>query len=263
MVYEVIRMNDSFIDPFGDALLKYHQTGNGTYIVERDDGYLGTFDTGEYFADYHDWPKLDKIAMDFARGKCLDVGCGAGRHSLYLQQNGFDVLATDKSPMAIEVCRRRGIHKCGVAPAEELWMSAIVNGFRSVNTVFLLGYNLGLLGSYRLAKIILDNLYTLTTDDAVVVGTCCDPYKTNDPSNILYHQSNIKRGRMAGQSRFRIRHGKDAGEWFDYLYISRRELDDIASNSGWVISNFIWGEENETYLAVLSKWIFLPNAAKK
>jgi 2-polyprenyl-3-methyl-5-hydroxy-6-metoxy-1,4-benzoquinol methylase len=40
--------------------------------------------------------------MQFVKGRVLDVGCGAGRHSLYLQEKGFDVLGTDISPLASE-----------------------------------------------------------------------------------------------------------------------------------------------------------------
>lgn len=34
-------------------------------------------------------------------GKTLDLGCGSGRNSLYLNQKGFDVTAWDRNPMSI------------------------------------------------------------------------------------------------------------------------------------------------------------------
>ncbi|MBS0847438.1 tellurite resistance methyltransferase TehB [Citrobacter sp. JGM124] len=34
-------------------------------------------------------------------GNALDLGCGNGRNSLYLQQQGFNVVAWDKNPMSI------------------------------------------------------------------------------------------------------------------------------------------------------------------
>lgn len=36
-----------------------------------------------------------------APGKTLDLGCGGGRNSLYLNQKGFGVTAWDKNPMSI------------------------------------------------------------------------------------------------------------------------------------------------------------------
>ncbi len=49
--------------------------------------------------------------MEFVNGRVLDVGCGAGRHSLYLQKKGFDVLGIDVSPLAVKVCRLKGVKK--------------------------------------------------------------------------------------------------------------------------------------------------------
>ena len=39
----------------------------------------------------------------------LDVGCGSGSHSLYLQNKGINVKAIDISEGAIEVSKRRGV----------------------------------------------------------------------------------------------------------------------------------------------------------
>ncbi len=41
-----------------------------------------------------------------APGKALDLGCGNGRNSLYLNQKGFDVTAWDKNPMSISNLQR-------------------------------------------------------------------------------------------------------------------------------------------------------------
>ena len=59
-----------------------------------------------YFAEFKDWPKIQKQAIKFAKGKVLDIGAGAGRVSLYLQKQGFDVTAIDNSPLAIKVCKK-------------------------------------------------------------------------------------------------------------------------------------------------------------
>lgn len=41
-----------------------------------------------------------------APGKVLDLGCGNGRNSLYLNQKGFDVTAWDRNPMSINNLRQ-------------------------------------------------------------------------------------------------------------------------------------------------------------
>src|SRR5690606_10444833 len=61
------------------------------------------------FRDYDAMPKIEQKALDLAQGKVLDVGCGAGSHSLYLQEKGLQVKAIDVSRCAIEVTRKRGV----------------------------------------------------------------------------------------------------------------------------------------------------------
>ncbi|HDO42228.1 MAG TPA: methyltransferase domain-containing protein [Candidatus Bathyarchaeota archaeon] len=57
---------------------------------------------------------MEQEAMKFIRGRVLDIGCGAGRHSIYLQNKGFNVIGIDISPLAIKVCRLRGLKKAEI-----------------------------------------------------------------------------------------------------------------------------------------------------
>ena len=97
-------------DLFGKALLDY-QNGNytediitSTNISEEDELPLPYL-----FRDYKNMPKLEKKALYLAKGSILDVGCGAGSHSLYLQKKGFNVKAIDISKGAVEVAKLRGV----------------------------------------------------------------------------------------------------------------------------------------------------------
>ena len=63
------------------------------------------------FRGYDEMPKLEQKALSLCYGKVLDIGCGAGSHSLYLQENNLDVTALDISRGAINVCSMRGIQK--------------------------------------------------------------------------------------------------------------------------------------------------------
>ena len=64
-----------------------------------------------YFDPFRRWPVQTRKAMRFVRGRVLDVGSGARRHALHLQERGHDVLCIDNSPLALEVCRRRGVRE--------------------------------------------------------------------------------------------------------------------------------------------------------
>ncbi|KUH93902.1 class I SAM-dependent methyltransferase [Mycobacterium sp. IS-3022] len=45
------------------------------------------------------------------RGKVLDVGCGAGEHTIMLTRLGYDVVGVDFAPSAIEFARRNAAAK--------------------------------------------------------------------------------------------------------------------------------------------------------
>lgn len=87
-------------------------------MVERNDGYIIGGSNSQYFAQYKDWPLYEKQAIKYVKGKVLDIGCGAGKHSIYLQRKGFEVLAIDKSPLAIRTCKKRGVKKTEVLSIE-------------------------------------------------------------------------------------------------------------------------------------------------
>lgn len=97
-------------DLFGKALLDY-QNGNytediitSTNISDEDELPLPYL-----FRGFKDMPKLEQKALKLAKGSILDVGCGSGSHSLYLQEKGFQVKAIDISKGAIEVSKLRGV----------------------------------------------------------------------------------------------------------------------------------------------------------
>jgi 2-polyprenyl-3-methyl-5-hydroxy-6-metoxy-1,4-benzoquinol methylase len=64
------------------------------------------------FRDFEDMNDIEQKALKLSPRKVLDIGAGAGSHSLYLQnERNLDVTALDISPKSIEVCKLRGIQK--------------------------------------------------------------------------------------------------------------------------------------------------------
>jgi len=253
MTMTLIKSKKQFVDAYGEQLWGYFKTGEPhNEIVERDDGLIsaGQYGGKLYFSEYKDWQKIEKEAMKSVRGRVLDIGCGAGRHSLYLQEKGFDATGIDNSPLAIKICRLRGLKKTKVMGIEEVGQLKP----DSFDTVIMMGNNFGLFGSYRLAQTLLKKIHRVTSPDALIIAMTRDPYTTRDPSHLAYHKLNKKRGRMPGQLRIRVRYKAVIGSWFDYLLVSKDELRKILKNTGWEIKRFLDGDSGQ-YIMLLGKEI--------
>ncbi len=97
-------------DLFGKALRDYFNNNytediiTSTNISDEDELPLPYL-----FRSFSEMPQLEQKALQLCKGKILDVGCGAGSHSLYLQQKGFEVKAIDISEGAIDIAKKRGV----------------------------------------------------------------------------------------------------------------------------------------------------------
>lgn len=97
-------------DLFGKAILDF-QTNNSPedLITETNISEADEMDVAYLFRDFKSMPKIEQKALQLAKGKILDVGCGAGSHGLYLQEKGLDVTAIDISKNAVKTCQLRGL----------------------------------------------------------------------------------------------------------------------------------------------------------
>ena len=97
-------------DPMGRAIADYHATGKASRLRV----FSPMFDEDEIpvetlFRPLDGMPAVEQKALELACGDILDVGAGAGCHSLALQQMGKHVTAIDISPLAVATMRERGV----------------------------------------------------------------------------------------------------------------------------------------------------------
>ena len=102
-------------DVFGEAILDYQLGKCKEDIITStsisDDEPLKV---SYLFRTFDDMPLLEQTALNMAKGTILDIGCGAGSHSLFLKEKGFVIKSIDISPKAIACCRLRGLQNVDV-----------------------------------------------------------------------------------------------------------------------------------------------------
>lgn len=149
-------------DLFGKALLDY-QNGNytedlitSTNISDEDELPLPYL-----FRDYNEMPPLEQKALQLAKGTVLDVGCGSGSHSLYLQNKGLMVKAIDISKGAIEVAKLRGVLNTE--------LKSILDETQTFDTILLLMNGTGVFQELSQTSKYLKHLKSLLNDNGQIL----------------------------------------------------------------------------------------------
>ena len=250
--FESIKHRNRVMDAFGQQLYDHHLdllADDFREIGERDDGNLQVYDHPKwYFTPFDEWaPHLQK-AMEYIRGRTLDIGCGAGRVALHLQQSGVSVVGIDHSPLAIRTCQERGINDARVISVAQ----ASANRLGIFDSIVMTGNNFGVFGNPDWARRLLRRFHRMTTEQGRIIAETTDPYATDDPIHLAYQECNRARGKMSGQYRHRERYRDLKGRWYDWLFVSRDEMRETVAGTGWAVRRFI-EPEGDQYIAVIEK----------
>jgi SAM-dependent methyltransferase len=235
-------------DAFGDLLRRCWAgggaPGRAIEIIERDDGFIGAGDAARYFGGADSWSPREAAVLPYARGRILDVGCGAGRLMTTLRERGLEAEGIDPSPGAVAVCRDRGLN-ASVGDIDRPPAGPF-------DTFMLFGSNLSLLGSPTLAPGRLAALAASAAPGARILGSSTDPYRTTDPVHTAYHARNRERGLPGGRLRMRVRHADKATDWFEYWLLTVAELEDVLRGSPWRLDTVEQGPDDTVYAVVLT-----------
>jgi SAM-dependent methyltransferase len=235
-------------DAFGEALLGFLETGEGDEIVERSDGQIYCSDIAHNFAPISKWPGFERRSMRLVKGRVLDIGCGAGRVGLHLQERGHDVLGIDVSPGAVQTSKIRGLKQVDV-----MRITKVGPALGRFETILLLGNNVGILENPRRATWMLRRLRKISVAGTTILAGSRDVHGSVDPLDQRYQLMNRSKGRATGQMRFRVRHRDIATPWFDYLMVSTAEMEAIVAGAGWRIEDVL--ADGARYVAILRQVI--------
>ena len=235
-------------DLFGKAILDF-QTNNSPedLITETSISDEDEMSVAYLFRSYAEMPKIEQKALQLANGKVLDVGCGAGSHSLSLQnERNLEVHSIDISPNAIEACRLRGLKNAQVQNILEMDSDNPENKF---DTILLLMNGTGIFGTLKETGIFLQKLRNLLNHNGQILI---------DSSDIIYMFDNDEDGGKwipsngyYGELTFTIRYKNEKEEEFPWLYLDYNTLQNAAFANG-LQSKLILEGEHYDYLAKLS-----------
>ncbi|KAF2514138.1 class I SAM-dependent methyltransferase [Flavobacterium salilacus subsp. salilacus] len=232
-------------DLFGKAILDYQTNNNPqdlvteTSISEEDE-----MSVAYLFRDYNQMPKPEKKALQLAKGRVLDVGCGAGSHSLYLQnEKQLDVTAIDISVNAIEACKLRGIKNARVKNVMDLENEKF-------DTILLLMNGAGMCGRLNKISDFLLQIKSLLNEDGQVLL---------DSSDIIYMFDEDEDGGKwiptdndyYGEVVFNISYKGEKETPFNWMYIDYNTLQNATHGNGLQCELVMEGEHYD-YLARLT-----------
>ncbi|MDG2228307.1 MAG: class I SAM-dependent methyltransferase [Flavobacteriales bacterium] len=252
----IIKGLQDFEDAFGNNMKDCYESGNyggGYEIEERDDGRFTLYgDSNSYFENFEDWSDLQKNASTRVEGTVLDIGCGAGKHSLYFQEKGLDVYAMDNSPLAIDICQKQGIKNtilCDVNHFEK-FDEAI-----KFDSILFWGNNFGLLQNASFFYYFLNLLENLSHKGTKIFLESMDPFGLGfqETETVDYIQHNLLQKKMGGQMHLRVRYKKYVTPWSDYVFASIDELKEMLLNTNWVIEETLEAPSDNQYIAILKQ----------
>ncbi len=231
-------------DLFGKAILDY-QLGKytedivtSTSISEED-----TLSLPYLFRSYDEMPVLEQTALQLTKGTVLDVGCGAGSHSLYLQnERNMEVTAIDVSEAAIEACKLRGIQQAETAD--------VLNFKGKFDTILLLMNGAGMCGKLNKISAFLNHLKTILNDGGQILV---------DSSDIIYMFDEDEDGGKwipsdsdyYGELLYYVSYKGEHEAPFHWLYIDYNTLQNAAHACGFQCELMLEGEHYD-YLAKLT-----------
>ncbi len=229
-------------DILGKALLDY-QNGNysediitSTNISDED-----ILPLAFLFRNYEDMPKLEQKALELVKGSILDVGCGAGSHSLHLQEKDFKVKSIDVSEGAIEVCRSRGIKNTAV--------SNVLDESETFDTILLLMNGTGIFQTIGKVSLYLKHLKSLLNKNGQILIDSSDIlYMYQDDDGGIWQDTNAN---YYGELDYYLSYKGEQEAPMKWLYLDYTTLETAAIANG-LQCELIEEGEHFDYLAKLS-----------
>lgn len=226
------------IDIYGQALEDYAENAVQTLQMNTSYGTTEEMPVWYLFREYDDLPEMEKMALAICDGKILDVGAGTGVHSLLLEKMDKEVLAIDTSIKAVNVMSESGVKN-------SRWIDFFDLEAERFDTLLMLMNGIGFIGKLSRFEAFLSKAEELLLPGGQII------FDSSDISYLYEGQAKPK-DKYFGEVSFQFEYNGQKGDWFDWVYIDKNKLTDLADKAGWFVY-FLHQDENDQYLARLIK----------
>jgi SAM-dependent methyltransferase len=231
-------------DLFGKAILDFQTNTSpenmitSTSISEEDE-----MEVAYLFRSFAEMPTLEQKALQLTKGRTLEVGCGAGSHGLYLQnERNIDVHSIDISENAIAACTLRGLKNTKVIDVLNIENE-------KYDTILLLMNGTGIFETLERTSIYLQKLKSLLNPNGQIFI---------DSSDIIYMFDEDEDGgkwipsdTYYGELTFTLQYKNETEAPFPWLYMDYNTLQNAAIANGLQCQLVLEGDHFD-YLAQLT-----------
>ena len=229
-------------DLMGKAIWDYFHKNNPEDLqTETSISMLDELPVEYLFRSYREMNEVEKKALDLSVGKVLDVGCGAGSHSLYLQnEKNLEVTGLDISPKSVEIAKKRGL--------KDAVCENILHFSGKFDTILMMMNGTGIFEGLGKIDVFFRKLRTLLNDGGQILI---------DGTDIIYMYDQDEDGGYFipangyyGEVDYIVHYKGETEDPMKWLYLDFGTLRRAAENNGFSVEKIV---ENEySYLAKLS-----------
>ena len=238
-------------DPIGHAVWDYLNGIRGESIlvttdIAEDEQLLPS----HFFRTFEQMPVQEQEALTRCKGKILDVGAGAGAHSLWLQERGFEVEAMEISPLLCKTMEKRGVENV-------LLQDIYLLNRRKYDTILLLMNGAGIAQTLPGLDILLRHLKTLLNPGGRILADSSDLlYLFTDENGETW--IDIASDTYYGEMEYQLTYKSIKGKPFAWLFVDPETFCDYAVRNGFNVKEKFIGPHFDYMVELVLKPQAIP-----
>lgn len=201
-------------DLFGKAVTDcYHKKQKSTFFMCDEKGEY-PLDLGFFINNKPDDYECEMLK--YAKGKILEVGCGAGRIMKYLQEASCDMTGFDIDRAMVKLCKERDVKNV----TAETYLNMKKLGI--FDTIIALNRTIGIAGTMDGVRAMIEKCHACTQENGILIFDSLEVRpELSTPSPGVY------------QRKLRYRYEDQYGDWFNWVNFSSDVARKLVAETSW------------------------------